>query len=49
MRVGWSGELEPRLKFHNCVARTRGRKVEMVHVYVKYKFAKLLYCVLVWQ
>ncbi|XP_065913928.1 actin-related protein 5-like [Dysidea avara] len=28
MRVGWSGELEPRLKFHNCVARTRGRKGE---------------------
>jgi len=27
MRVGWSGELEPRLKFRNCVARTRGRKV----------------------
>ena len=27
MRVGWSGEQEPRLKFRNCVARTRGRKV----------------------
>lgn len=28
MRVGWSGEQEPRLKFRNCVARTRGRKGE---------------------
>ena len=27
MRVGWSGEQEPRLKFKNCIARTRGRKV----------------------
>lgn len=28
MRVGWSGEQEPRLKFRNCIARTRGRKGE---------------------